>query len=206
MICGGYARFCASQLPHPPIASDVDLFPQSDSNHKALVEELQAIGFSIKHENDISVTFKHLEKHSDVRWTVCPVIQIIKPVVVGAIVTVGPVEEILNNFDFTIVRVAITGPTTVLADSDFIADDKGYKLHLKNIHCPVSSLMRCIKYSKKGYWLSLAESVKLFLDWTDRGEEYQDKLLDLIGKMKKPDGEEPNKEDIEELEKLMNID
>lgn len=206
MICGGYARFCASQLRHPPAASDVDLFPQSDTGHEALIAEIQSVGFAIKHENEISVTFKALEEHADMRWTVCPIIQVIRPVLQGAIVTVGPMEEILNNFDFTIVRAAITSPTTVLVDEDFMEDDKSYKLRLKNIHCPVSSLMRCIKYSKKGYWLGLSESVKLFLDWNERGEEYQDKLIGLIEAMKKPNGEEPNKEDIEELEKLMNID
>lgn len=206
MICGGYARFCASQLRHPPAASDVDLFPQSDTGHEALIAEIKAVGFEIKHENEISVTFKTLDKHEDHRWTVCPVIQVIKPVLQGAIVTVGPMEEILNNFDFTIVRAAILSPTVVLVDEDFIEDDKSYKLRLKNIHCPVSSLMRCIKYSKKGYWLGLMESVRLFLDWNERGPEYQDKLISLIEKMKTPAGEEPNKEDIEELEKLMNID
>lgn len=206
MICGGYARFCASQLRHPPGASDVDLFPQSDANHEGLIAAVQAIGFEIKHENDISVTFKTLETHADFRWTVCPVIQVIKPVLAGAIVTVGPMEEILNNFDFTIVRAAILDPTTVLVDEHFMEDDKAWKLRLKNIHCPVSSLMRCIKYSKKGYWLGLSESVKLFRDWNERGEDYQEKLIGLIEKMKTPEGEEPNKEDIEELEKLMNID
>lgn len=206
MVCGGYARYCASQLAHPPAASDVDLFPQSETSHEALIAEIKAIGFEVKHENEISVTFKRLEEHADPRWIICPTIQIIKPVLEGAIVTVGVMEEILNNFDFTIVRAAILNPSTVLADADFVEHDKSYKLCLKNIHCPVSSLMRCIKYSKKGYWLGLMESVKLFLDWNDRGEEYQSKLIDLIGKMKTPEGEEPNKEDIEELEKLMNID
>lgn len=206
MICGGYARYCASQLRHPPAASDVDLFPQSGTGHEELVAEIKSIGFEVKHENEISVTFKHLEEHADHRWTVTPVIQVIKPVIEGAIVTVGTMEDILNNFDFTIVRAAILNPTTVLADSDFVEDDKSWKLHLKNIHCPISSLMRCIKYSKKGYWLGLVESTKLFLDWDERGDDYKIKLLDLIGKMKTPDGEEPNKEDIEQLEKLMNID
>lgn len=206
MICGGYPRYCASQLRQPPVASDVDLFPQSGTEHESLVADIKSIGFTVKHENEISVTFKVLEKHDDYRWTVCPVIQIIKPVLEGAIVTVGTMEEILNNFDFTIVRAAILNPTTVLADQDFIEDDKGWKLRLKNIHCPVSSLMRCIKYSKKGYWLGLMECTKLFIDWDDRGDTYKVKLIDLIGKMKTPEGEEPNKEDIEELEKLMNID
>lgn len=206
MICGGYARYCLSQMPHPPLSGDVDLFPQTEDGHLALIEEIKALGFDVKHENEISVTFKKLDEHADFRWTVCPVIQVIKPVVEGAIVTVGAMPDVLNNFDFTIVRAGLISPTHGLADSEFLEHDKSYKLVFKNIHCPVSSLMRAIKYSKKGYWLGLMETVKLFLDWNERGPEYQGKLIDLIGKMKGPNGEEPSKADIEELEKLMNVD
>lgn len=206
MICGGYARYCLSQLPKPQVAGDVDLFPQSQESHVGLIEDIKAIGFEIKHENDISVTFKKLEEHADFRWTVCPVIQVIKPVLAGAIVTVGTMEEVLNNFDFTIVRAGIVSPEKGMADADFLEHDKAWKLVFKNIHCPISSTMRAIKYSKKGYWLGLGESVKLFLDWNERGTDYQIKLLGLIEKMKTPEGEEPSKEDIEQLEKLMNVD
>jgi hypothetical protein len=206
MICGGYARYCCSQIAKPHPASDVDLFPQSEEGSAALVAELIGLGFSIKHENEISVTFKREEEHPDPRRRVCPTIQVIKPVREGAIVTVGPVREILNNFDFTIVRAALLSPTEGLVDEDFIADDSEWKLKLKNIHCPVSSLMRCIKYSKKGYWLGVAESLKLFLDWNERGPDYQAKLAELILGLKKENGEEPSKEDIEELEKLMNVE
>lgn len=206
MICGGYARYCASQSPKPIHASDVDLFPQAETSHERLIADIKEIGFKIKHENEVSVTFSHLESHDDPRWLVVPTIQVIKPVLSGAIVTVGTMEEILNNFDFTVVRAGLLDPLTVLADEQFIEDEKTFKIRIKNIHCPISSMMRCIKYSKKGYWLSVAECAKLFIDWTERGEAYQGKLLDLLGKMKNEDGHEPSKEDIEELEKLMNID
>lgn len=206
MICGGYARYCCSQLPKPHPAGDVDLFPQSDEASAGLIAELKGIGFEIKHENEISVTFKRLEEHTNPLWVICPVIQIIKPVLEGAIVTVGPVREILNNFDFSVVRCSILSPTEGLVDEDFLQDDKDWRLKLKNIHCPISSLMRCVKYSKKGYWLGVQESVKLFLDWNERGPEYQEKLIDLVFKMKGPNGEEPSKADVEELEKLMNVD
>lgn len=206
MICGGYARYCASQLPNPAPAGDCDLFPQSEDGHLALIEELKAIGFEIKHENEISVSFQRLEKHDDPRWLVCPKLQVIKPMTEGAIVTVGKMEDVLNNFDFSIVRAGILDHETVMVDSQFLEDDKAWRLRLMNIHCPISSTMRCIKYSKKGYWLGVGESVRLFLDWNERGAEYQAKLIDLIGKMKGPNGEEPSKEDVEELEKLMNVD
>lgn len=206
MICGGYARYCLSQVAKPFHASDADLFPQSEEASAGIVEELKGLGFKVKHENEISVTFSRREDHENPRWRVCPTIQIIKPVIQGAIVTVGPVRDVLDNFDFTIVRAAITSPLEGIADADFLEDDSSCKLRLKNIHCPISSLMRCVKYSKKGYWLGVRESVKLFLDWNERGPEYQEKLVDLVMKMKGPNGEEPSKADIEELEKLMNVD
>ncbi len=206
MICGGYARYCLSQLAKPCPAGDVDLFPQSEESSGALIAEIKALGFEVRHENEISVTFTRNEKHDIPQWRVCPSIQVILPVLQGAIVTVGDMREVLNNFDFTIVRAALISPTEGIADEDFLADDGDWKLRLKNIHCPVSSLMRCVKYSKKGYWLGVRESVKLFLDWNERGPEYQTKLVDLVNKMKGPNGEEPSKEDIEELEKLMNVD
>lgn len=206
MICGGYARYCLSQVPHPPVSGDVDLFPQSADSHTGLIAELKSIGFEIKHENEISVTFKKIEEHTDFRWMVCPIVQVIKPVIKGSIVTVGTMQEVLNNFDFTIVRAGLLSPTTGLADSEFLEHDKTFKLVFKNIHCPISSTFRTIKYCKKGYWMGLTECVKLFLDWNERGPDYQNKLLELIGKMKTPAGEGPSKKDIEELEALMNID
>ncbi len=205
-ICGGYARYCLSQQSNPFPAQDVDLFPQSEESSAGLIEELKSIGFTVKHENEICVTFECVTASKDVRWFSCPIVQVIKPVLEGAIVTVGTVQEILNNFDFTVARVALISPTMGIADEEFLADDAAHKLVLKNIHCPISSTMRCIKYSKKGYWLGLMETVKLFLDWNERGPEYQSKLIELIGKMRGPNGEDPSKADIEELEKLMNVD
>lgn len=184
----------------------MDLFPQSEEASGKLIEAVKAVGFAVKHENEISVTFDHLKEHSDPRWIVCPTIQVIKPVLAGAIVTVGTMEAVLNNFDFTIVRVGLLSPTMALADSEFLEDDKTCKLRFKNIHCPISSTLRAVKYSKKGFWMGALECSKLFIDWSERGEEYRVNLLDLLDKMKTPDGEEPSKEDIEELEKLMNID
>lgn len=205
-ICGGYARYCVSRHRDPIKAGDVDLFPQSVESSALLIESLKENGLKVEHENEISVTFEHCNSHDDPRWLACPRVQVIKPILEGSIVTVGTIEEILNNFDFTVTRAAIINPTTGIVDQDFHADDEKFRLVLKNIHCPISSTMRCVKYSKKGFWLPLIECVKLFNDWTELGEDYRQKLLDAIGKMHKQDGTEPTQEEIDELEKLMNID
>lgn len=174
----------------PPVADwrTVGRFEASCEN-EALCKASEATGI-VNPQRDLRV--------AGIVSLICPIVQVIKPVLQGAIVTVGEMREILNDFDFTIVRAALLSPTEGLADADFVEDDKAWKLKLKNIHCPISSLMRCIKYSRKGYWLGLTESVKLFMNWNERGEDYQFKLIDLIGKMKGPNGEEPSKEDIEE--------
>ena len=143
-------------------------------------------------------------------WRFIPKPQIIKPVIEGKIVTMGSVEEILGNFDFTITRAAILNPTTCFVDEDFMEDENRHVLQLKNIHCPVSSLLRCLKYAKKGYWMRPSEALKLFNDWDDRGEDYKINLIELFRKSfaKDADGKqiEMEKKEIDELERLLRID
>lgn len=213
VICGGYARYCASPLPTVKVipAGDVDLFPKSEESSKQLLEALQTMGFVIQHENHVSITMKPSDDKKE-ELEFYPVPQIIKPVVEGKIVTLGTVEEILENFDFTIVRAAIVSPAEVMVDEKFEADEKHKVLRLKNIHCPISSLLRCCKYARKSYFMRPAEALKLFSDWTNRGSEYQQKITDLFiesakGKEdpeKNPDG--ITQKEIDELEALLRID
>jgi len=71
----------------------------------------------------------------------------------GAVVTIGTLEDILDNFDFTVVRAAILNRHEVMVDRDFMADEGNRRLVFKNIHCPVSSLLRALKYARKGYYM-----------------------------------------------------
>jgi hypothetical protein len=212
IICGGYARYCASPLPTAKvkIASDVDLFPKSEEACNILLTDLKAVGYEIKYENHICYTLAPTET-AKVKLQYIPTPQIIKPVVEGKIVTVGTVEELLDNFDFTIVRAAILSPTTVLVDEDFEQDEIHHILRLKNIHCPISSLLRCCKYARKGYFMRPAEALKLFNDWTARGEDYQKRLNELFAESTKGkvSDENPNgitQKEIDELEALLRID
>jgi hypothetical protein len=212
VICGGYARYCASPLPTPRVipAGDVDLFPKSEGAEKAILEKLKEMGFEIRHENHVSITMSPKEdKKEELEYL--PVPQVIKPVIEGKIVTLGTIEEILQNFDFTIVRAAILSPTEVMVDEDFENDEKHKHLKLKNIHCPISSLLRCCKYARKGYFMRPGEALKLFVDWTNRGIDYQSRIIELFtesGKGKKseenPDG--MTQEEIDELEALLRVD
>lgn len=212
VICGGYARYCASPKPAANVmpAGDVDLFPKSEDASKQLLDELKLMGFEVQHENHVSITMKPSEAKKEALQYI-PIPQIIKPVIEGKIVTLGTAEEILENFDFTVVRAAILSSTEVLVDEQFEEDEKHNKLRLMNIHCPISSLLRCCKYTRKGYFMRPAEALKLFNDWTDRGPDYRLRLLDLFKESEKgkvsdenPDG--MTQKDIDELEALLRID
>jgi hypothetical protein len=155
----------------------------------------------IRHENELAITYKLTKKG---KFRHVPGIQLIKPVKEGRVVTMGTMEEILSSFDFTVVRAAITGPHTVLVDADFMHDEEVKILRIKNIHCPVSSTLRCVKYAGKGYWLPLTQVLGLFLDWEGRSDDYRMRLIQFIKRMEAR--EELTKEEINELEAMMRRD
>jgi len=200
-ICGGYARYCASPNKKPKEAMDVDVYCETAEVFDILKAKLEAVGLEVRHENNISLTY---ESPGDGDFTYLPTIQLIKPLEEARIVSVGDKKTILENFDFTVIRAAILGPSEVLVDADFMHDEKHLLLRLKNIHCPVSSTLRCMKYSRKGYFLRPFECLKLFIDWTDRPDEYRLKLIQFLEKAQGNDG--LSQEEVDELEAMMRID
>ncbi|MCR4284528.1 MAG: hypothetical protein NUV97_00605 [archaeon] len=207
-ICGGYARYCASLKVDPVPARDIDLFCENESCYPLAYNELIDSGLEIEYENDLSVTFK-IPKDKNHLWRTTPTMQIIKPVKESRIVSFGIPEVILENFDFTITRACIVSPTEVLVDEHFIEDDLRNLIIIKNIHCPVSSMFRAIKYIRKGFFMSPVESIKLFQDWSSRSDEYRAQLLDYLMKIDihKESGESTlSQKEIDELERLMMLD
>lgn len=212
VICGGYARYCASPRPTPKVvpADDCDIFPLSEDATTYLQADLAAMGYEVRHENHVSITMRPTDaKKDELAWLPTP--QIIKPVVEGRIVTTGTTDVILENFDFTIVRAAIISPTECMVDEDFESDELHGVLRLKNIHCPISSLLRCCKYARKGYFLRPFEALKLFADWEARDEDYRLRIQELFTRSTfgEKDDEHPDgmtQEEIDELEALLRID
>lgn len=198
VICGGYARFCASSREKPVKAGDVDLFPKTEEASENLITLLLRKGFEKCHENDVSFTFL---KNSN--FPTLPTVQVIKPMNEGAIKTIGTLEEILSNFDFTITRIGLLSKTEALADVNFLEDEEKRLLRFKNIHCPISSLIRTMKYGRKGYYIRPAEVMKLFSDWDARDDRYRSNIYELF---KTSALGEISEEEINELEKLMRID
>jgi hypothetical protein len=175
-ICGGYARYCASPKYEPAPAGDIDIYCQSKKAFKKLKRILDS-KMLIKNGNNMAVSY---ERPPSGVFHYMPPIQLIKPVNQGAIVAVGNKQTILSNFDFTIIRAAIESPSEVLVDADFTHDETNNILRLKNIHHPLSSLLRCCKYTSMGYWLVPTEATKLFEEWNDIRFESKSKLLDYI--------------------------
>jgi len=195
-ICGGYARYCASPRPEPTPANDVDVYCETEKVYKYLVELFSNL--TVKHENEVSITYEPHDMYKG------KIIQLIKPLSNGAIVTTGTRKNVLDNFDFTVVRACIISEDTVLVDADFEHDERQMLLRLKNIHCPVSSLLRCTKYAKKGYYLPPMHALALFEDWDNRSEDYKEKLKTFLTSSR--NGEELSQEQIDELEAMLRID
>lgn len=203
-ICGGYVRWMASEHKNPVHAGDVDVYCYDDSDFTKLKEFFEKTrGLEIRFENNISITYKKPESSTHIYFA-APIIQLIKPVQEGAVVAKGDMKTVLENFDFTVVRCGLISKEVALVDADFEHDEPNQILRLKNIHCPISSTMRCMKYSRKGYWLPPAQALKLFLDWERRDDDYRLKIKDFIEKAN--DGEGLTKTEIDELEAMMRID
>ena len=191
-IAGGFARWVCSQNKTPIPASDIDIFCEDLATYYEM-EGILNERFTFLSENEACRVF-------GTGWSKIKTIQLIKPREQHAVVTMGKIETILENFDFTITRAAIMTPKTVLVDEDFDKHERKRKLVIKNIHCPISSLFRVIKYVKKGYRFSMQESLKLFLDWEQRSPEYKQEIAELLVK------ENPTDEEIEHLEVLLRVD
>jgi len=181
-ICGGYVRWMCSPRVTPVAPGDIDIYCKTMDIFNRVNLCIRNV-VSVKHVNDVSTTF-FIPFNSTNPVFGLKEIQLIKPMNKGSIVTEGLLQEILHNFDFTIARIGIDyklwKDKMALADSDFDRHENGKRLVFKNIHCPVSSLFRCIKYCNKGYRLKTAEIIKLFLDWEKRTPEYKREIVSFF--------------------------
>ena len=245
IFCGGYVRWMCSPGPLRKIErpTDIDIFPIIPEVFPKLVEYFEKHHKLVKRfENNMSITYAvpkypHVLSH-------LPFIQLVKPVLEGAVVATGTIKKVLSNFDFTVVRIGFgafnlltdevmerwkyetsatppTGPNLVnrvrdmgttisryeesfaIADADFIHDELTKTIRIKNIHCPISSSFRMMKYRDKGYWPPIMQVTKLFLDWDARSPEYRARIL-VFAKSSEANTLSPT--DIDELERLLRID
>lgn len=214
-ILGGFVRWMCSPREEPVVPGDVDVYSPTEEIFEQ-TKELMESHFELEsvHENDVSLLYRvprpTLEEDSgELKEDAHPLfplnkVQLIKPIKEGAIVTKGDMGEILSNFDFTVVRIGLTSTCTALGDADFTHDEMKRIIRIKNIHCPISSTLRYMKYSRKGYFATPFEVMKLFTDWDNRSDDYREELLDFLNKAAEEEG--LDKESIEQMERMMRFD
>jgi len=197
-VCGGFARFSLSTVKNLVECGDIDIYCRGDVQYQAILGRMKRAGYYEKRTSEAANTMQYSFGGS------LP-IQLIKPLNEGHVLLSSEnVEDILNNFDFTIARAAITQESLKnlegIADKDFPADESKKNLRIKNIHCPIAQVYRIAKYVEKGYWCNIKTVIQVLEDWVGRDDSYKTKILNTIMK------DEPSKEDIRELEALLHID
>jgi hypothetical protein len=184
-IAGGMARYMCSPKAKPSEARDVDVFTSGEESYNKLVQIFRyKENLIVKHENDISITFR--TDYNEV-WKDCPMINLVKPICKGKLLTfANKIEDILNNFDFSICRVGIISETECIACSEFLHDEKNNNISILKMESPVATIMRIAKYAKKGYKINVPEVVSILKEWDDRGLEYRDKIYNAVKKFNDP--------------------
>lgn len=175
-IAGGFARYCVSDKEDPIVPNDIDVFCGNEDAFNRIVARLKAHK-DVKRKTKTEIETKFEYRMSTGFHKNFYSIQVIRPTQIMNMVSEGDYERILDNFDFTIAKVALINnqeDIIALAYEKFHEHDVGNKLVLTNIHCPISSMKRVIKYCNKGYHIESSELLKLFKDYENRTPEWKD--------------------------------
>lgn len=197
-VCGGFGRVSVSKNKDLIPSGDIDIYTKGKEQFEAISKRLEQAGYYEFRKSETARTMHYSFKGA------LPV-QLIMPLNEGKVLLSSEnVEDILDNFDFSIARVAITKESfeknEAIVDKDFEKDDTKKHLNIKNIHCPVAEIYRLSKYMEKGFWAPIIQIVKVLDDWQSRDDEYRTKIRETIMK------EDPSQEEIQQLEKLLHID
>jgi hypothetical protein len=173
-IAGGAVRALYNKEP----VSDIDMFCREPEAFGTLKEKLVEDGFEKQFENPMLARFIKKSKFTKNSLTVDAVV----PRAAEFTVTYGAIDEVIENFDFTVSRAAILADNTfgqpnVLVDKDFEKDCKEKVLRIRHIVCPLGAVRRINKYVAKGYKISLTEIVKLFQEYRRRDMAELEALL-----------------------------
>lgn len=174
IIAGGWVRYMCSPKDNPVPAGDVDVFPQdAETVDRVRMAFSRELGYSTYRQSDVAYTMGGRKPNT-------PEVQIIKPIERGALKTFGTLQEIIDSFDFTVVRIGLLSESVALADECFTYDEFFKELNVRTINTPIAVVLRAQKYAEKGYTMSPTETLKLFKDWDARTPEFRQKLIDLL--------------------------
>lgn len=205
-ICGGYARWMISPRINPVPPADIDIYAYSINGYDTIRRNIeQFYGIPIKFESARAITYdnQNLKINIDPKLRVLPPIQLIKPL--EGMVSTDP-NEVVDKFDFTVIRCWYDANDGVVNhDTEFMKDEASLRLRIKNIHCPFTSLRRCIKYTKRGYKLLFEEMIKIFEDYAGRPESYKNECKELISRISNV-GEDVSPADLSVLQRLFYVD
>ncbi len=172
-IAGGFARFCVSNNESPINPGDIDVFCVSQDVFDRIRAAFRAHPDCVR-KSETSIETKFEFRMSTGWHRNAYAIQLIRPVQIFNMVSDGDVNRVLDNFDFTVSKCAILPSGKAVAHADFYEHDKANELVITNIHCPISSMKRVIKYCNKGFRIENRELLKLFDDYENRAAEWKE--------------------------------
>lgn len=182
-IAGSYALKKFIELKDLDIefeSDDIDIFLKSADyevevcNHIFSIPEVE-----ILKEDKNSIIFKHNNQKY----------QLIKPRETEHFKSFGAPEEVISRFDFSITQIAydLENDTFIALDEkELISDLKAKRLRIKHIVCPISMVYRVCKYAKKGFKLSMMETLKIFDSW-DKRPKLKEEIKEIAEKVQETD-------------------
>ncbi len=172
-IAGGFARYCLDPA-EPLMAGDIDIFTRNEEEHAAILSSFTEHTLMQRtHESLIETKWDYKLKTGFKKESYS--IQLINPVRIENMVGYGTIDEVLASFDFTIIKAAIDlADLQTYTHEDFAFDNSVKELIIENIHCPISTMGRVVKYTKKGFSCPNKELLKLFSDYEKRTPEWKE--------------------------------
>jgi hypothetical protein len=178
-IAGGFARWVLSPNELTPIADDIDIyFYDQESFSIAKTVLIVNNKFVLNMETDNALT---ISPPSDTGiWTPLHV-QLIKPH--GK--RVGNIFDVLDTFDLNICQAALqidqqSDTLQGYASYEFTKGENKQVVKILTCESPLSVLVRCCKYSAKGYRVPAKELLKPLLHWDEQSAEDKAKIKAVI--------------------------
>jgi uncharacterized protein YfbU (UPF0304 family) len=172
-IAGGFARYCVSMRHEPVSPGDIDVFCGDEDAFDRIVARFRTHPKMVRKSATLIETKYEYRLQSGYHRNGYS-IQLVKPTKILNMVSDGDYRRVLDNFDFTIAKCAVLPTGKALVHNDFDEHEGSNQLVITNIHCPISSAKRVIKYTRRGYDIQSKELLKLFDDFENRSPEWKD--------------------------------